>query len=296
MNGSQPGTGRTAILLAATLLAIGPAGATPLPQTAPAFEFTRGALATADFGSARLSGLENRIAVHGTTRRVAGGEFRWALDYAYQRYEYTGLPTRNRDLHRLELPLAWRDAGPTAWSAELRPVIAASSNVFKELWSRGSADDLMLHGRVLRERAPAGAGWGWRAGVAYDDAFGTEEAYPVLALLREHDGFRLELGWPVTRTQLELGSGFAAGGEVAPAGARWHVTSDERDGATFDYEVRAWRAAAKLRWESSGGLFLATRAGLEFDRRHRLEDDSGATVNRGVDEAAFVELAAGYRW
>ena len=278
------------------LAALAPAVAAGMPGPSPSFEFTRGALATADFGAARLSGVENRITFDGAARPWAGGEFRWALDYAYQRYEYRGLPTRNRDLHRLEVPLAWRGEGRAAWSAELRPLVAASSNVFKELWSRGSSDDLMLHGRLLRERAPIGAGWGWRAGIAYDDAFGSEQIYPVVALLRQHEGMLMEFGWPVTRTMLELGGGFAAGGEVAPAGARWHVTSDERDGASFDYEVRAWRAGATLRWESSGGLFLTTRAGLEFERRHRLEDDTGAVVNRAVDEAAFVELAAGYRW
>jgi hypothetical protein len=298
MKGRQPGTGRVPATLAATLmlLAAAPAAATEPSHAAPAIEYTRGALATADFGAARLSGTENRIAVRGAVRPAGDGSFRWALDYAYQRYEYSGLPTRNRDLHRLEVPLTWRGQAPTAWETELRPVVATSSNVFKELWSRGSGDDLMLHGRLLRERAAVGARWGWRAGVAYDDAFGAEQAYPVFALLREHHGMRMELGWPVTRAMLEVGPGFAAGGEVAPAGASWHVVSDERDGASFDYEVRAWRAGATLRWQSSGGVFLTTRAGLEFERRHRLEDDTGAIVNRAVEEAGFFELAAGYRW
>ena len=95
---------------------------------------------------------------------------------------------------------------------------------------------------------------------------------------------------------LEVARGVEVGGEVAPAGARWHVVSDERDGASFDYEVRAWRAGARLRWQTAGGLFLTTRAGLEFERRHRLEDDTGAVADQGVGEATFVELAAGYRW
>ena len=296
--GPHPGTRRVAGALAAILplVALLPVTAHAMPHPAPSIEFTRSALETADFGTARLSGTENRIVLRGAQRHWSAGEFQWALDYAYQRYEYRGLPTRNRDLHRLEAPLRWDGTGPAAWSAEFRPVIAASSNVFKELWSRGSSDDVMLHARVWHDRVPLGIGWGWRAGIAYDDAFGAEEIYPVLALLREHEHVRLELGWPVTRALFELGRGFAAGGEVAPAGARWHVTSDERDGASFDYEVRAWRAAAKLRWASSGGFFLTSRAGVEFERRHRLEDDTGATVNRAVEEAPFIELAAGYRW
>lgn len=283
--------------LAGVLLAVAAPGlALGAARATVEFEFTRGALATADFGDARLSGTENRIAVHGPVGPAGDGQFRWALDYAYQRYEYSGLPTRNRDLHRLEVPLTWRGQAPTTWEAEFRPVVASSSNVFKEIWSRGNGDDLMLHGRLLRERAAVGARWGWRAGVVYDDAFGAEQAYPVFALLREHRGMRMEIGWPVTRAMLEVGPGFVSGGEVAPAGASWHVVSDEREGASFDYEVRAWRAGAMLRWESSGGLFLTTRTGLEFERRHRLEDDTGATVNRAAGEAGFFELAAGYRW
>lgn len=273
-----------------------PGLATGMPGTAPEIEFTRSSLAGADFGDARLRGTENRIAVRGAPRPAADGEFRWAVDYAYQRYEYSGLPSRNRDLHRLALPLSWHGDAPLSWMIELRPVIASSSNVFKEIWSRGGADDFMWHGRAILERPPRGPGWGWRLGAARDDAFGRERLYPVFALQRQHDGVRVELGWPVSRAMLEAGRGFEAGGEVAPAGARWHVVSDERDGAGFDYEVRAWRAGAILRWRSAGGLMLATRLGLEFERRHRLEDDAGAPVNRAVREAGYFELTAGYRW
>jgi len=287
-----------ASILAATLplVAFTSSGAAATPGVLPQIEFTRSSLATADFGDARLGGTENRLSIRGPSMPVRESEFRWALDYAYQRYEYQGLPSRNRDLHRLEVPLSWHGEAAYSWTAELRPVIASSSNVLKEIWSRGSADDFMWHGRVILERAPRGAGWGWRLGVARDDAFGREQVYPMFALLRQHDGMRMEMGWPVTRAMLEVGRGIEVGGEVAPAGARWHVVSDERDGASFDYEVRAWRAGTILRWQSAGGLVLTTRAGLEFDRRHRLEDDLGATVNRAVGEAGFFELAVGYRW
>lgn len=286
------GTTATAVVLASLVpaLAIATSGA------APQFEYTRGMQAAADFGDARLDGVENRIVVRPGARLTAAGEFRWALDYAYQRYEYAGLPTRNRDLHRLELPLTWQGDAARSWTVEFRPVIATSSNVFKDLWSRGSAEDFMWHGRALAGRAPGGPGWGWHLGVAHDDAFGRERVYPVAALLRQHQGLTMEIGWPVTRAMLDIGRGLETGGEVAPAGARWHVVSDERDGASFDYEVRAWRAGAILRWQSPGGLVLSSRAGLEFERRHRLEDDTGAGVDRAVSEAAYVEISAGYRW
>jgi hypothetical protein len=282
------------IAIGAALLASGLA--IPSAGTAAQFEYTRGFLATADFGDARLGGTENRLAIRGASRPAGEGAFRWALDYAYQRYEYTGLASRNRDLHRLEVPLSWQGDAALSWMVELRPVIATSSNVFKELWSRGGADDLMWHGRALAGHAPGGPGWGWHLGVARDDAFGREAVYPVAALLRQHRGVTMEIGWPVTRAMRDIGRGVELGGEVAPAGASWHVVSDERDGASFDYEARAWRAGAILHWRSAGSFMLTTRAGLEFDRRHRLEDDTGASVNRAVDEAVYFELSAGYRW
>ena len=283
-----------AILLSVTVLAPGMTAATPGP--APEIELTRSSLATADFGDARLSGTEYRVAIRGASLPAGELEFRWVLDYAYQRYEYSGLASRNRDLHRVELPLSWHGDAAVSWTVELRPVVASSSNVFKDLWSRGSSDDFMWHGRALLGRTPVGPGWGWHLGGARDDAFGRERVYPVVALLRQHEGVRMELGWPVSRAMREAGRGIEAGGELAPAGARWHVVSDERDGASFDYEVRAWRASGILRWRAAGGLVLTTRLGLEFDRRHRLEDDMGATVTRAVDEARFFELSAGYRW
>jgi hypothetical protein len=279
-----------------SLAALAPGLATATPGAPPGIEMTRSSLATADFGDARLGGTEHRIAIRGTPRPADNGEFRWALDYAYQRYEYSGLPSRNRDLHRLALPLSWHGDARLPWMIELRPVIASSSNVFKEIWSRGGADDFMWQGRAGLERPPAGMGWGWRLGAARDDAFGRERVYPELALLRQHDGASIELGWPVARAMRKAGRGIETGGELAPAGARWHIVSDERDGASFDYAVRAWRAGAILRWRSAGGLVLTTRLGLEFERRHRLEDDAGSRVNRAVGEARYFELAAGYRW
>ena len=284
--------GALAILL--SLVVTSPTAATPGSHAE--IELSRTSLATADFGAARLRGTENRLAIRGAPLPAGEGEFRLALDYAYQRYEYEGLPSRNRDLHRLEVPLSWHGEAACSWMAELRPVIASSSNVFKDITSRGSSNDFMWHGRAMLERTPRGTGRGWRLGVARDDAFGREAIYPVAAVLRQRAGMQVEIGWPVSRAMLNVGRSLELGGEVAPAGARWHVVSDERDGASFDYEVRAWRAGAIVRWRPAGGFVLTTRLGLEFDRRHRLEDDTGASVARAVDEATFFELSAAYRW
>lgn len=293
---SPPERWRLARLAGLMLASVTPSLASGTPGAQLEVEFTRSALATADFGDARLNGIENRLSIRGPSLPAGEGEFLWALDYAYQRYEYSGLPSRNRDLHRLEVPLSWHGDAALSWMIEFRPVIATSSNVFKDLWSRGGADDVMWHGRAIVERRPGGRGWGWRLGAARDDAFGREAIYPVAALVRRHEGIQMEIGWPVSRAMRDVGRSIRLGGEVVPAGARWHVVSDERDGASFDYEVRAWRAGAILRWRPAGGVVLTTRLGLEFDRRHRLEDDTGVTVNRGVGEATYFELSAGYRW
>lgn len=291
-----PALWRLAWLAGATLATVKPGLALGGPGAALEIELARNILATADFGEARLSGTENRVSIRGPSIAAGEGEFRWALDYAYQRYEYEGLPSRNRDLHRLEIPLSWQHDAPLAWTVELRPVIATSSNVFKDFLDRGSRDDLMLHGRWFMEPAPVHGAWRWRAGLARDDVFGEERVYPVVSALRSGDAYRLEIGWPWTRVTRQVGPGLELGASLGPAGARWHVVSDERDGAEFDYEVEAWRAGATLAWRRPAGWFLAASAGLEFSRRHRLEDDLGAIVDRSVDDAGFVEIAGGYRW
>jgi hypothetical protein len=284
--------GIAGLMLAAATpgLAFGTAGA-PLE-----LELARDSLATADFGDARLNGTENRLLIRGPSIPAGESKFRWALDYAYQRYEYQGLPSRNRDLHRLEIPLRWQVYEAAPWDLEVRPVIAASSNVFKELWSRGSSDDLMLHGRVTREHAPAGEGWGWRLGVARDDAFGQAHVYPVVAVLHEVGRLRATYGWPETQVAWQAMPQLEFGAEIRPAGARWHVVSDERDGAEFFYELRAWRAGGSVQWRPMARWQLTARAGVEFDRRHRFEDDEGARVNRAADDAAYAEVAFAYRW
>ena len=278
-------------IFAATMpgLAGGAAG-TPLE-----IELARGSLATADFGDARLSGTENRIAIRGPSMPAGENEFRWALDYAYQRYEYVDLPTRDRDLHRLELPLRWLGGRGWRWDLEMEPVIAASSNIFKEIWSRGTSDDLMLNGRAGISPAGNDGHWNWRAGIAYDDAFGRRTLYPELSVVWRGGALGAQLGWPSSSLSWYPGR-MELGAAIAPAGARWHVVSDERDGSDFDYVLRAWRADTSVRWHGSESLSVTARAGVEFERRHRLEDDDGALVDRPAQDALFAEIVLDYRW
>jgi hypothetical protein len=262
----------------------------------PQLTLYRSSLAEAGFGDARLSGRENGMildwALGGSGWQPAG----WGLAYAYTRYEYENLPTRNRDLHRMAAPLRWAWAGALAHSFELRPLIATSSNVMKDIFRRGSSDDVMLHGRWRLERAPATTGGGWAAGITRDDAFGGEKFYPEVAALWRTPAFETGLGWPRAWASYRPSTTWELGVEVAPSGARWHVVSDERGGAEFDYEVKSWRGLASASWQPAWGLRLQAQAGLEFDRRHRFEDDLGGRVDRVAGDAAYLELRIGYQW
>jgi hypothetical protein len=256
----------------------------------------RGGLAEAGFGDARLRAQEHGLALDWTPGGSGWQPAGLGLAYAYTRYEYDNLPTRNRDLHRVAMPIRWSRRGDVAHELELRPVISTSSNVMKDLLDRGTSDDLMLHGGWRLVRPPRDSGPGWLAGLARDDAFGGQKVYPEVAALWHRPGYELGLGWPRAWVRYQAAAPWRLGVEVAPAGARWHVVSDERDGADFDYEVEGWRAVASAQWQSAFGVLVQARTGLEFGRRHRFEDDEGGRVDRKLDDAAHFELRFAYQW
>lgn len=247
----------------------------------------------AHLGAAALSGFETSLRLWTPSFDFAGGGFAAGADYLYTHYSYDGLPTRNRDLHRLGVPLEWTSAGTTTVTLAAIPTVAASSNVFKDLFSRGTSDDFNLYARATVQRAPD-TGWGWRMGAGYDDRFGDPQAYPVLVALHRGARHWLQLGWPETRADWHVHERLRLGLHVAPAGARWHVVSDERDGAQFHYTVEAWRAALTADWNFAGDWALAAQLGSEFDRHHDFEDDTGARVDADAGSAAFAALAIRY--
>lgn len=261
----------------------------------PQLALYRSSLAEADFGDARLNGKADGIVLDWPLGGSGWQPASWGLEYAYNRYEYDNLAARNRDLHRVAAPVRWAWPGTLAHSFEFRPVIATSSNIMKDLFARGTADDLMLHGRWRLERAPA-TGAGWLAGVARNDAFGGRKTYPEVAALWRTPAAEVGLGWPRTWASFRPSVNWILGVEVAPAGARWHVVRDDREGARSSYEVASWRGLASARWQSASGLQLRVQAGVEFDRRHRFEDDEGLRVDRKADDAAYLGLRIDYQW
>ena len=249
----------------------------------------------ADIGDARMDGFETGLRVRSPWWSLGNGRFGIGADYLYTHYGYDGLPTRNRDLHRLAMPLDWSTGERTVLTATATPTVAASSNVFKDLFSRGGSDDFNLYAAISAERAPD-SGWGWRLGAGYDDRFGDPQAYPIVAALYRQPRVELDIGWPQLRATWKAHDQSRFGLHLAPAGARWHVLSDERDGADFDYTVEAWRAALTADWSFATRWQLALQLGSEFDRHHDFEDDTGARIDADVGDAAFAALAIRYRF
>lgn len=250
------------------------------------------ALDDARFGTARMDGFETGVRAWTPT---FGAGFAVGADYVYTHYSYEGLPTRDRDLHRLAVPVRWSSHGATSVTLTATPTVATSSNVFQDLFSRGTGDDFALYASATVQRE-ADSGWGWRLGAAYDDSFGDPKVYPVAAMTYAGTNVALELGWPRASAQWRANDAFDLGVEVHPAGARWHVVSDERDGADFDYVVEAWRAAIVANWRFAPRWNVAARIGSEFDRHHDFEDDTGARIDVDAQSAAFAAFALGFEF
>lgn len=242
---------------------------------------------------ARMDGRETGLSLQTPAFDVFAGRFAVGADYVYTHYAYTDVASRDRDLHRLAVPLRWSAGDATVFRATLTPTVATSSNVMKDLFKRGTGEDVNVYGEATAERAPA-TGWGWRAGAGYDDRFGDPQAYPVLMALHRGERTSLQLGWPQTRIDWRAHERVWLGLNVAPAGGQWHVVSDERDGAEFDYTVEAWRAALTAQWTFAPGWSLAAQLGSEFDRHHDFEDDLGARLDVDAESTAFAEVEV--RW
>lgn len=244
---------------------------------------------------ARMDGRETGLSLQSPTFDVLGGRFAVGADYVYTHYAYTDVASRDRDLHRLAVPLHWSTGDATVFRATLTPTVATSSNVMKDLFKRGTSEDVNFYGEAVAERIPD-TGWGWRAGAGYDDRFGDPEAYPVLMALHRGERTSLQLGWPQTRFDWRAHERVRLGVNVEPAGGQWHVVSDERDGAEFDYTVEAWRAALTAHWAFAEGWSLGAQLGSEFDRHHDFEDDLGVRLDVDAGSTAFAELLVRYRF
>ncbi|MGE0800367.1 MAG: hypothetical protein AB7G13_27145 [Lautropia sp.] len=289
-------------LLALAATSAGTAAATATFETALS---DRPTTASAGISTSFLSGSDAAFGSAAIRERRTGASLRlseWAggrhaigvaAVYDYTRFVYHGLATRNRDLHRLAVPVRWRELD-SGWQIELAPVIASSSNVFKDLPGRGSRRDIDLYGRA-EYRIDPDHGSGWRVALHRDAASGDPRIYPAAALTWRDPRWRAALGWPSSWVEWRPGASVALGAAVFPDGGHWHVVSDERGGASFDYRVRTWRALLSAGWSPWQPLRLDLQAGIAFHRRHTFEDDTGAPIDRRAASARFWGLVARLR-
>lgn len=232
----------------------------------------------ADFGAFALAG-----------QRIAIG-----FDYAYTRYEYGGIASRDRDLHRLQLPLSW--AGERGdWQVRMlaAPGVATSSNVFKEFWRRGSGEDYFLTGSLDAKR-PVSASVAVSLGAGFDRSFGEPRWYPALGLaLTPSDRLTLTLGWPKTEAVFSATDRHSFKLNIEPAGHEWHVVTDDF-ASTFPYRSEAWRGQLSWRVALTDAVWLDVAGGIDVAQSLDFRDDAGARVNRDVDDATFFRLGIGY--
>ncbi|MDJ0749874.1 MAG: hypothetical protein QNJ11_10345 [Woeseiaceae bacterium] len=214
------------------------------------------------------------------------------VDYEYVRYEYTNVDSRNRDLHRLQIPVRF-DTGFESWRlrGHIAPGVSTSSNVFKDYLNRGSSDDAFVTGRAAMHRGTAAAEW--FLGVAFDRSFGEPRAYPVAGVeLTPTPALRLRLAFPDPGFTLQVSERQSLQGSVFPAGHQWRVVTDDfaRD---FDYRLETLRT--QLNWNVRVWRRLSVDLTASFDtgREHRFADNQGVPLR--FDVASDWLFAVGIR-
>ena len=265
------------------------------------YPFISGAYAVlpeADFGSAPTGSTvetkENQLVAGFARFGVGKLDLDVGLDYQYTRYVYENIEGRDRDLHRLQIPLGFDYSAP-AWALTgfVAAGVATSSNIFQDLFDRGSSDDLIVTGRI-EASAPRDRRLGWLGGLAYDRAFGEDKAYPVIGLFYQPDErLSLRLAFPDPAIKFSPNDRHVLRFRLFPSGSEWHVVSDRLD-EDFDYQVEAIRlqGAWSFRFCRSGWVDLSL--GYEFDRHHRFVDDTGRQIDSTVDDQFLLML--GLRW
>lgn len=248
-----------------------------------------------DGGAGRTLALKETRIVAGvlpadsSARRVDAG-----LDYQYTRYVYEFVDSRNRDLHRLQLPIGLRaPAGKWRLDAFVAPGIATSSNVMKDPFDRASSDDFFATARAEATRG-TGAPLRWLLGLAWDRSFGEARVYPVAGIDYQPSArLHARIAFPDPTVRLTTGARQTWRFRLYPAGFEWHVLDDDLV-TEFDYRVEAWRAEAWWSLRAWRDVFVDLSVGYEFDRRHELTDRVGARIERDVDDAILFTI--GFRW
>jgi hypothetical protein len=245
---------------------------------------------TDEGGAAELEPVEQQLRLGIARAEFGAYTVDVGLDYQYSRYEYAGIDSRNRDLHRLQLPLVFRGT-QGRWYVEgfVAPGVSASSNVFKDPFDRWSGEDLQLSAAV-EGHYPLDAKWRLVAGIAHDRSFGKSQLYPLAGVLYRPDrDFSLRLAFPDVELQFAPTDRQQLTARVYPAGHLWHVVSDSLD-RDFNYRMRALRSEATWSLRLWSGLTLDLSVGYENRRRHRFTDDRGIAIDADVDDQWLLSI------
>ena len=221
------------------------------------------------------------------------GELTLGFDYQYTRYAYSGVAGRDRDLHRVQLPVgfSWQH---TQWRLDglFAAGVSTSSNVIKDPFNEMSADDAQITAGVALRGGDVHRQW--VAGLAYSAAFGRPRGYPVIGMeLTPTDRVWARVAFPDTALRVVLTPRQTLTARLAPAGHQWHVVSDQLDD-DFDYRFQAVRAQVSWSYRGWSRLTLDLSLGYETGRHHLFVDDSGARVD--LDGEDQVLLAVGFRF
>ena len=240
-----------------------------------------------------VDGSEYRAVIDSRYFSLAELNLAVGLDYQYTRFEYDGIQGRNRDLHRLQIPVFFNTAAG-AWDLRgfVAPGVSTSSNVMKDLLDEATGDDLILSGR-LEGLGRRGEESSWLLGIAWDRAFGDDALYPVVGAVWEPgDKLHLRAAFPDPEVIFQKSPRQVWSVRLFPAGHRWHVESDELDD-DFDYELEAWRLAGVWSIRLWKAIWFDLRLGYEFARHHEFIDDTGRAIDADVDDQWL--LGVGFR-
>ncbi|CAN5251322.1 hypothetical protein BH24PSE2_BH24PSE2_07620 [soil metagenome] len=254
--------------------------------------YTLGESATLGPRDAGVRSREYDLDVRFGSFAAAGGAVSAGLDYRYTRYEFHGLETRDWDLHRLRLPVVWRQARQDHEAiAMLAPGVATSSNRFQEPRDYARDDlDLAAGFAIVKRASPAVR---WTAGVLYDRRFGRPALYPTAGVILRRDAWTLRLVAPDPRFTWSPDTRLRWFAFIEPAGQQWHALNAAAN-RRFDFRARAWRAAVGAEFQVLERVAVRIHAGREFARRFELVDNRGQHVDESAADAAFAGLSVAF--
>ena len=251
------------------------------PCTAAAYTSVPSATLTDLPGGAELLAREHQLYVGLLEFRVKDTALDAGVDYQYTRYEYKNVGSRNRDLHRLQLPVRF-ESHLNGWTLQGygAPSISTSSNVFKDYFNHGNSDDVYFTGRLNGRWSPGDRSWFF--GIAHDRRFGKPRAYPVAGMeFSPLAHLSLRIAFPDPEMRVLMSDRNTLQARLFPAGHQWSVATDDLT-RRFNYRVETWRAQVIWNYRVWRPLSVDISVGYDFRREHRFQNDVGQPLNSAV--------------